>query len=197
MFRRLVMWCIGLTIIVLAACAPHEYTATVLDNPRPIENFTLTAHTGEQVSLNDSAGQWRVIYFGFTHCPDVCPTTMFEMRRVSEALDQQAEEVQFYMISVDPKRDSADTLGQYVTNFHPDFVGLRTEDPEQLAAVAQEFGIYYELSEPSGDDPTVYDVAHTASMLVVDPEGNLAAVIPDGTPADAITADLRALMKGQ
>jgi len=184
---------------LLAACGadkPPEPTATplpgtVLNPPRPLEDFTLTDHTGAPFSLSDLRGRPALVFFGFTNCPDICPTTLGEFKRVKSLLGRDADEVTFVFVSVDPQRDTPERLAEYVGAFDPAFIGL-TGDDAALRPIAQEFGVYYQAVPLEGSE-TAYTVDHTASSFALDREGRLAIVFSYGTPPDAIAQRLRAL----
>jgi len=185
---------------LLAACGsdkPPEPTATplpgtVLNPPRPLEDFTLTDHTGAPFSLSDLRGRPALVFFGFTNCPDICPTTLGEFKRVKSLLGRDADEVAFVFVSVDPQRDTPERLAEYVGAFDPAFIGL-TGDDAALRPIAQEFGVYYQAVPLEGSE-TAYTVDHTASSFALDREGRLAIVFSYGTPPDAIVQRIRALL---
>ena len=185
---------------LLAACGsdkPPEPTATplpgtVLNPPRPLEDFTLTDHTGAPFSLSDLRGRPALVFFGFTNCPDICPTTLGEFKRVKSLLGRDADEVAFVFVSVDPQRDTPERLAEYVGAFDPAFIGL-TGDDAALRPIAQEFGVYYQAVPLEGSE-TAYTVDHTASSFALDREGRLAIVFSYGTLPDAIVQRIRALL---
>ena len=133
-----------------------------------------------------------VMYFGFTSCPDVCPTTLADVRAALRELGDDAARVSMAMATVDPGRDTADVLVSYLAAFIPDAHPLRTDDPTALRAVADAFGADYEVTV--GDNGTV-DVAHTANLYAVDAAGRRQLTWPFGTPADQIAADLQTLLE--
>lgn len=187
---------ISLLFIVLLAlltgCQPYQYHGLLLDSPVPASDVTLTSHTGEAVSLSDFRGGLTALYFGYTFCPDVCPTTLSTLNQALELMGDKANEVQVVLVSVDPERDTPEALASYLSNFNPAFVGL-TGTPEQIASAATPFGIFFEKHE--GSAATGYLVDHTASVMVLDREGRLRLVLPFGTPAEEIAADLKQLLK--
>ena len=143
---------------------PHVFHGMVMQSPDPAPDFTLTAHTGQPVSLSDFRGKLVLLYFGYTFCPDVCPTTLVELAKAVNLLGRKAEQVQVVMISVDPARDTPEKLAEYVTHFHPSFLGM-TGTPDEIAAVAALYGIFYEKQE--GTEATGYLVDHTATVTVI------------------------------
>lgn len=171
---------------------PPELHGTVLQAPERAADFTLVGGDGQPVHLSDFAGKWTLLYFGYTFCPDICPTTMADLHTARVALGDKADDVQVIMISVDPERDTPETVGRYATAFDPTFVGL-TGTPEQIDAAATPFGVYY--AKEGATSAGNYLVSHTSTVLVIDPEGRLRFVIPYGVGGEAIASDLRYLMR--
>ncbi|MFZ2489269.1 MAG: SCO family protein [Anaerolineae bacterium] len=157
-----------------------------------IPDLVLTDQTGQPRSLQEFKGEVVMVYFGYTFCPDVCPTTLTEMKKTFELLGNKAEEVNFVMISVDPGRDTPQALGAYLSNFNPTFIGL-SGTPDQIADAALPFGVFYEKHE--GTAATGYLVDHTASVMVLDRQGQLRLIIPFQTPAEDVAADIKQLLK--
>jgi protein SCO1 len=181
-------------MVGMAACQSYEFKGTLLDLPKPLGDFTLDQHDGGTFHLSDYAGQYVLVYFGYTYCPDACPTTLFQAKRAFELLGDDADRVQMVMVTVDPGRDSAELLGKYLANFNPQFIGLRTDDPTTLDPILAEFGAYYEI-DPAEDTAADYLVSHTASMFLVNPSGELAEVFTYGATGEDIAADIQHLLK--
>ena len=181
----------GWAVIALVD-ASYSYHGTVIQSPDPANNFTLTGFDSEPVSLEDFRGQAVMLYFGYTFCPDVCPATLVELANASQLLGKDAEKLQVIMVTVDPLRDTPEKLEKYVTHFNPDFLGL-TGTEDEIVAAATPFGIYYEKQEGSVD--TGYLMDHTASVIVVDPEGHLRLIYPFGTSGEDIAEDIRHLVR--
>ena len=171
--------------------APYTYHGTVIQSPQLTPNFSLTGEGGKVVNLRDFRGKAVLLYFGYTFCPDVCPATMVELKEAVEKLGREADDVQVIMISVDPDRDTPEKLAEYVSHFNPSFIGLTGSDDE-VGAVATQYGIFYEKHE--GTVATGYLIDHTASVVVIDPDGYLRIVYPFGTPGEDIAEDLRHLV---
>ena len=188
----LVLGLVLVAVIALPRLQPYTFHGTVLQSPKPAPDFELTANLGQKVSLKDFKGKVVMLYFGYTFCPDVCPATLSELRGTMDILDAQAKDVQVIMISVDPERDTPEMLAEYVTHFHPSFLGV-TGTPEEIAEVTTLYGIFYEAHE--GTEATGYLVDHTATVMVIDQEGYLKLVFPFGTPAEDIAEDLEQLLK--
>lgn len=182
-----------IALLVLAAgCRPYQYHGQYLDSPMTVPPVTLTGQDGQPASLADFRGKVALVYFGYTFCPDVCPTTLSTVDKALDLLGNKADQVQLVMISVDPERDTPAVLANYLSSFNPGFAGL-TGTPEQIAAAATPFGVYYQKHE--GSAATGYLVDHTASVMVLDQEGRLRLLIPFQTPAEDIAADLEQLIK--
>jgi len=155
------------------------------------KGFSLTDHTGKQRTLADFKGKAVVVFFGYTQCPDVCPTTMAEMASVMQKLGPQANQVQVVFITVDPERDTQELLAAYVPAFDKRFIGLRGT-LEQTAAVAKDFKVYYE--KVPGAEPGSYTINHMAGSFIFDKDGRVRLFVRHGTGADAIVHDIRQLL---
>ncbi len=169
-----------------------ELHGTLLQSPQPVQDFTLTASTGEPVSLSDLRGKHVALYFGYTYCPDVCPTTLNDLRKMVNSLsNRQAQDVQVIMISVDPERDTVEQLASYLKHIDPNFLGM-TGAPQEIKAVASQMGAFFEKRETEG--ATGYLVDHTSTTLLIDERGFLRLVWPYGTAGADMAADLSWLM---
>jgi protein SCO1/2 len=186
------MW---LTGWVLVACKPSapSFRGTVLDPPKTVQDFTLTDQSGQPFRLSDQRGRVVLLFFGYTHCPDVCPTTLGTWKKVHEALGQDAEGVRFVFVTVDPERDTSERLGQHLDIFSNDFVGL-TGKPDELQAVYQTFGVFFE-KDATTESAAGYLVSHTASAFVVDPEGRWRLRHTFGTLIEDIVHDIEQLLE--
>ncbi len=162
--------------------------ARLLQAPRALPDFVLTDHRGNRLLPADLEGDWRWLFFGFTHCPDVCPTTLHTLARASELLSDlpQDEQPQVMMISVDPMRDDPEQLSKYVPFFDPGFLGA-TGDMEDLQRLASTVGAAFSYI-PTEDG---YTVEHTASLFLIDPEGRLSAVFTTPHTAEGLARDYR------
>ncbi|MES3022313.1 MAG: SCO family protein [Pseudomonadota bacterium] len=154
-------------------------------------DFALTDHNGKARTLADFKGKVVLMFFGFTHCPDVCPTTMAEMAGVMQALGPQADEVQVLFVTVDPERDTQALLSQYVPAFDKRFLGLRG-DAAATAKVAKEFKIHYGKVE--GSSPNNYSVDHTSASYVFDRKGKIRLLVRHGNGPIPIVHDLKQLL---
>ena len=155
--------------------------------------FTLTDQLGAQRSLSDFKGKVVAVFFGYTHCPDVCPTTMAELAAVKKALGADGARLQAVFVTVDPDRDTAAVLKPYMENFDPSFVALRGT-AEQTAAVAKEFKVFY--AKVPGQTPDNYTVDHTAGTYLFDPEGRVRLFSRNGSGVEAVKSDIQALLSG-
>ena len=158
------------------------------------KDFALTDHTGKPRTLADFRGKAVVIFFGYTQCPDVCPTTMTGMAEAMKLLGSEAAKVQVLFVSVDPERDTPDLLAQYVPVFNPSFLGLYA-DTQTIAKTAQDFRVFYK--KQPGSTPTTYTVDHTAGSYVYDPLGKLRLYIKHGEKPELIAKDLKLLVAGK
>lgn len=192
MTMRLSIALLAVLLIVLTGCQPYQYHGLYLDSPTQATDFTLTSQTGEPVSLSDLRGKLVLLYFGYTFCPDVCPTTLSTLNQALELMGKKADDVQVVMVSVDPERDTPEVLANYLSNFNPSFMGL-TGTHDQIASAATGLGVFFEKHEGSAE--TGYLVDHTASVMALDQQGRLRLVIPFETSAEDIASDLTQLLK--
>ena len=178
---------------VLTACSPDgpAFRGVNLTGADYARDFSLTDHHGQLRSLKDLRGKVVVVFFGFTQCPDVCPTSMQELAEVKAALGADGERLQGIFISVDPERDTLELLKAYMENFDPSFLALRPT-PEQLPALAKDFKIYYKKVD--GTTPTSYTLDHSAGSYLYDPQGRLRVYHRYGSGTEALTEDVRLLL---
>jgi len=155
------------------------------------KGFSLTDHTGKPRTLADYKGKVAIVFFGYTQCPDVCPTTMAEMASVMQKLGPQADQVQVLFITLDPERDTPQLLASYVPAFDKRFVGLYGT-PEQTAKTAKDFKVFY--SKVPGKEPGSYTIDHMAGSYVFDKDGRLRLFLRHGVTADSIVHDVRQLL---
>lgn len=155
------------------------------------KDFALTDHTGKPRTLADFKGKAVVVFFGYTQCPDVCPTTMVEMANVMKDLGPLADKVQVLFVTVDPERDTQALLAQYVPAFDPRFIGLYGDLPA-TEKVAKDFKVFYQ--KVPGKTPGSYTMDHTAGSYVFDPEGHIRLFVRHGQGPDPIVHDLKLLL---
>ena len=180
-------------VLVLGACGGPSFRGSVVAEPITVPDFVLTDENGETFRLSDQRGNVVLLFFGYTSCPDVCPTTLANWRKVHESLGDDAARVRFVFVTVDPERDSVERLGLHVNAFNPDFIGL-TGTPEELQAVYDIFDVYYE-KDTSSASALGYLVNHTATTFVLDTEGIWRLRETYGTPSEDITHDIRQLLE--
>ncbi len=152
---------------------------TLLDPPKDVADFTLTDQTGAPFTMSSLHGQAVVVYFGYTNCPDVCPTTLADYKRLKADLGTDADQVRFVFVSVDGQRDTPQRLNDYMNAFDPTFIGLTGEDAT-IRTITRDFGVFFQrvTSANTSED---YLVDHTASTFILDREGRLAMVFSYGT----------------
>lgn len=198
--NRWLVWllAIGLAILGFGGMAwwatqnrPHTFAGLVVDPPKSIIDFTLETRNAQPVTLSSLRGQWVWLSYGYTHCPDVCPTTLATLKRAKESLGTNAAQVRVVFVSVDPKRDTPDITQQYVEHFGPDFVGL-SGSPTAVATAAQSFNVTYEAKE--SDSAAGYLVSHSAFVYLIDPQSRWRISYPFGVSAQEIAADLNYLL---
>lgn len=181
----------GLAFWWYRSAPPPQLHGMLLEPAKPAHDFTLTTGGGRSVSLSDFRGKVVLLYFGYTFCPDVCPTTLSAVRQTFQALGAQADQVQLIMVSVDPGRDTPDTVTAYVQSFDPRFLGV-TGAEAQVAEAAAFFGVWY--VKHAGSAATNYLIDHTGTLTVVDRQGYTRLVFPFGVAAEDMASDLRYLL---
>lgn len=174
---------------------PVTRAAAVYREPRPLPPFELVAHDGTRFDPARMQGHWSLVFFGFTNCPDVCPSTLAQLASVKRRLADlpPAEAPAVVMISVDPKRDTPQRLAQYVPYFDPSFTGA-TGTRETLDALTRAMGVAVHVG-PEVDG--TYTVDHTAALFLVNPEAQLVAVFPTPHEVETLAADYRAIVTGE
>ena len=193
--RRL---CLLALAALISACdkpgtggASNSFRAVDITGAEYARNLSLQDPDGKTRTLADFKGKVTVVFFGYTQCPDVCPTTMAELAQVKKSLGADGERVQGVFVTVDPERDTAELLKAYMGSFDPSFVALRGT-PEQTAATAKEFKVFY--AKVPGKTEGSYTMDHTAGSYVFDTQGKLRLFVRYGSGADALAADLKALL---
>ena len=193
--RRLARFAIlvfaGLAVAGCGSDAP-QFKASDVTGTAFGRDFQLTDHHGKPRTLADFRGKAVVLFFGFTQCPDVCPTTLSELADVMTRLGPDADRVQVLFVTVDPERDTQELLAQYVPAFHPSFVGLYG-DAEATARTAKEFKSIYQ--KQPGKTPGSYTMDHSAGTFIFDPQGRLRVYVGYGQGADVFAHDLRELLR--
>jgi len=182
-------------LMILAACSPKpEFKNIDITGGTAFgKDFSLLDPDGKLRTLNDFKGKVVVMFFGYTQCPDVCPTTLTEMQQVMNLLGPQSDKVQVLFVTVDPERDTATILKQYVPSFDARFLGLRPADDVALEKVTKDFKIYYK--KVPGTSPGSYTIDHTAGSYAFDPEGRLRLYIKHAQGPETLAHDLKELLK--
>ena len=177
----------------LAACGEKkpQFSAVDLTGADYAKDFALPDASGKTRTLQDFKGRAVIVFFGYTQCPDVCPTTLAEIAQAKKLLGPDGDKVQGVFITVDPERDTPELLKAYMVNFGPDFVALRGT-PEQVAALAKDFKVYFKKVE--GKTPGSYTMDHSAASFVYDPQGRLRLYTRYGSGAQALAGDLKQLL---
>ena len=192
--RRLTLAALLCTGALLGACSPsakpsfHSIDITGADYSTELN---LPDADGKERHLSDFKGKIAVVFFGYTQCPDVCPTTMLELAQVKKALGADGARIQGIFVTVDPERDTPALLKAYMANFDPSFIALRGT-PDEIKAVAKNFKVFY--AQVPGKTPSTYTVDHTAGSYVFDTQGHVRLFTHYGSGADALTSDLKVLL---
>jgi protein SCO1/2 len=181
---------------LLVACSPEEkpqFKSIDLTGADYAKDFALADQNGKLRTIKDFAGKVVIVFFGFTQCPDVCPTSMAELAQIKKAMGTDGDKLQVVFITVDPERDTPELLKAYMGNFDPTFIALRPT-MDQLPQVAKDFKIYYKKVE--GTTPGSYSMDHSAGSYVYDPKGNIRLYSRYGNDSQGLTSDFRLLLKG-
>lgn len=195
--RRLISASLALPALsLLQGCerpgAPAAFKAVDITGADYAQDLDLPDTEGQRRHIADFKGKVTVVFFGFTQCPDVCPTTMLELAQVKQALGADGAKVQGVFISLDPERDTPEVLRAYVRNFSPDFVALRGT-PEETRAAAKRFKVFY--AKVPGKTEGSYSLDHTAASFVFDTQGRVRLFTRYGSGAEALKHDLQLLLK--
>jgi protein SCO1/2 len=192
------LWGLGLTAVLMIGAAglwvltqSYSFHGSVIDNPTRAADFTLTAQDGKPFQLSRHKGNIVVLFFGYTSCPDVCPTTLSEFKKTRVRLPRENNHVEFVFVTVDPERDTQQKLRDYLNAFDPSFIGL-TGTMAELDPVWKAYGVYRE-KQPS-DNPNAYTVDHSARVYIVDASGNLRLTYSFSETADDMAPDLNYLI---
>ena len=181
------------SVLLVAGCGggAQKFNGVDITGANYARDFSLTDHSGAKRTLADYRGKVVAIFFGFTQCPDVCPTTLADMAQVKKQLGKDGDQLQVIFITVDPERDTQGVLARYVPGFDPSFVGLYGS-PEQTAATAKEFKVFYQ--KVAGKTATSYSVDHSAGTYVIDREGRVRLFVRHAEGVEPIVADLKRLL---
>ena len=186
---------IGLIGVVMGVAILFPRTdairGTLYEPALPASEIALTRDNGSSFRLSELRGNVVLLFFGYTSCPDFCPTTLSELRKVHESLGADASNVKVVFVTVDPERDTPEVIQKYVSIFNPAFIGLSGSQNE-LEPIWRDYGVYREIDQASSSAVS-YLVTHSARLYVIDPDGNLRLSYSYGTPIDHIIHDLRIL----
>jgi protein SCO1 len=171
---------------------PDTFRGTTYAEPYPVApEIELARANGTSFRLSEMRGKVVTLFFGYTSCPDVCPTTMAELKQALDQLGNQANHVQVLFVTVDPKRDTPERMQEYVNHFNPNFIGLSGSEAE-LAKVWNQYGVFREVAESTS--AAGYLVSHTARITLIDQQGNLRVSFPVDTPVEDLAHDLNLLL---
>lgn len=196
---------ISLCFFILTSCQPTSHITSKSQKPTLIfrgtdihnekigGNFTLTNADGNQFSLNNLKGKVAILTFGFSHCPDVCPTELITYNDVYKQLGAQAKDIAVVFISLDPERDTPALIGRYIAQFNPQFIGLTATSTQNLDAIKQQYHIISTKTEVKS--PTSYNIDHSSGTYLIDKKGNPYVFEPYGTTAADIAHDIQILLQ--
>jgi protein SCO1/2 len=190
----------AIAILVLAVViaesflSTYKYHGAVIDPPVAASNFALKDQTGQPFQLSDQRGKLVLIFFGYTNCPDICPTTLAQFRQARAQLGAQADRVRFVFITVDPDRDNADKMKTYLGAIDPAIIGL-TGSPDDLEAVWKAYGVYRQKQPGLSQDDYADLLEHSGRVYLIDAQGNLRLTYPFGLQPDDVTQDVRHLLQ--
>lgn len=184
---------LGALVVLLGACGepklPSPFHASEVGAQLAQADFRLTDHNGKPRTLADFRGKAVVLFFGYTHCPDVCPTTLADLAQVMRLLGKDAERVQVLFVTVDPERDKPEMLAQYVPAFHPSFLALYG-DVQATAQAARAFDVTYQKQPTTSG----YNMDHSAGTFLIDPAGRVRLLAPYAQRAEWLADDVRLLL---
>ena len=183
-----------LQVVALAGCSRHRaapFKGVTFDPPEPVPPVVLTRADGAPFALRDQRGAAVLLFFGYTHCPDLCPTTLGDWIKVKRALGADAARVRFVFVSVDPSRDTPALTQHYVSTFDPQFIGL-SGDSAQVARAESLFHVT--SSRESTGSANGYAVAHSAQAFLIDPQGRVRLLYPPGIPPADVASDIEQLL---
>lgn len=181
-------------MLALAACSPDgpKFRSTDITGADFGRELSLNGHDGKPRTLADFRGKVVLVFFGYTHCPDVCPTTLADAAQAMKTLGKDADRAQVLFVTVDPERDTPDVLSKYVPAFDPRFLGLHG-DAAAIQKAAKEFKIFYE--KRAGKTPGQYTVDHSGQSYVFDPQGRIRLVLRHDRLSQDLAEDLRTLLR--
>lgn len=182
-----------LSALLLGGCGAYEFRGTVLEPPNPAPEIPLIDQFGNEFRLSDYRDKIVLVFFGFTHCPDICPTALGDLKRVMEKLGNDATKVQVVLVSVDPERDTPDLMQRYLAGFNPTFLGLNG-DRTVLEQVYKNYGVTV-IKRELPNSGLGYTIDHSGFIYAIDQVGNWRLLWAYGTPVDDIVSDVQALLR--
>lgn len=188
----LVIGLVAILVISRIFVKPYQFQGSLIDPPLPAADFTLTTQDNSAFSLSAQRGKIVLMFFGYTNCPDECPTTLADYKNIIESLKEKSKDVRFILVTVDPERDTPAVLKNYINFFNPDIIGL-TGGEAALKAVWNSYGIYV-VKEPASDNSNNYSVDHTLRIFLIDQQGNLRLTYPYGFDKNGMVGDIRHLL---
>lgn len=181
--------------LILAGCRPYQYQGTPYEPPQAATPISGVNWDGSNFNLSQMQGKPVLLFFGYTNCPDVCPTTLAEMKQLRQNLGAKADKMAFVYVSIDPERDTVERLKEFIPQFDPAFYGVHVE-PAALEPVKQGYGVYAEkVYYDPNNQAAGYSVDHTARTYLISPEGQLVASYSYGTDVESIQKDVEHLIK--
>ncbi len=193
--RLLAVALVASLALILGGCGPfaddYAFQGGEIPPPNPAPALALTDQHGQPFDLTSQRGRAVLLFFGYTNCPDVCPTTLSDFLTVRDALGERADDVAFVLVTVDPARDTPERLTQYLDFFDPGFIGLTGTD-EQITQAKQGYGVYSRIQDSTSS--LGYLVDHTSALFVIDPDGNYRLTYPYGTDPAIVTEDVSHLL---
>jgi protein SCO1 len=183
---------LGIAIGYRSITRPYSFEGTNYDPPKQITDFTLVDYAGQPYRLSDQKGKVVLLFFGYTNCPDICPTTLAEFRKVREGLGERAERVEFIFITLDPERDTPERMAEYLPVFDAKIVGL-TGEMDELGEVWRDFGAYRQIVDAGSASGYLLD--HSTRAYALDTQGRLQVSYLFGTPVVSIVKDVDYLLK--
>jgi len=191
---------IAVTVLVIAGAdmflQAYKFRGSVIDPPIAASNFTLTDQNGQAFQLSDQRGKLVVMFFGYTNCPDICPTTLLQFKQARAQLGSygQADRVRFVFVTVDPERDNADKMKTYLGAIDPGIIGL-TGSPAELESVWKAYGVYRQKQPGQSQNDYADLIEHSGRVYLIDAQGNLRLTYPFGLTPDDVVQDVRYLLR--
>lgn len=193
MKHRLTLILAILSALLLSGCGAYEFRGTVLEPSNPAPEIPLVDQFGNEFRLSNYRDKIVLVFFGFTHCPDICPTALGDLKRVMEKLGNDATKVQVVFVSVDPERDTPDLMQRYLAAFNPTFLGLNG-DRTVLEQVYKDYGVTV-IKRELPNSGLGYTIDHSGYIYAIDQVGNWRLLWAHGTPVDDIVSDVQALLR--